>query len=587
MYVNHPPKLRRSGFGLAISVLLACSQASWAQTSSDSAREVAEGPIGQRIDTYLTRMVTFGFAGAVLIEADGEVILAKGYGSALDAPEYSNTSETVFSLESASKQFTAAAVMKLQMQGRLNVNDTLGQFFDNVPADKRNITIHQLLSHTSGLIAGTTSSLQDRSQAGLLGEVLNAPLRFEPGARDGYSNYGYAIAAAIVEKASGMGFDEYMQQELFEPAGMTSTGRRFAKTSSLRFAHRYVNESDRGTERDSPFPNWNFIGAGGVMSTVWDMQAWRHALLDNQILSADALETMLTPVRNSYGYGWNINQTEHGTEIDHNGGSSNGSASEIRFNLDTGHTLIAFCNRDGERIFFGEGLANKLTNMMYGAEFPNPPEGQRVDPSQLQHVVGTFRADPATSVSVDVQSGMLRVSFSGQSAVNSALELSDKAAEAFTRATIRSQRVVDGLDSEYAVELIRLDLLSDIKSRVERGAQAMGAFQGFAVLGTAPDWVWGGSDCMTIIEMRFLNGSSSFRLHWKDDDFIALGGGAVSTPAALWFIPVGAGSAPDEFVGFHPPTGVSPRVEFQRDSATGRVVSLSIGDNDEFTAHRE
>lgn len=588
MYVNHPPKFRRSGLGLAISVILACSTPSWAQTSSDSAREVVEGPIGQRIDTYLTRMVTFGFAGAVLIERDGQVILAKGYGSAFDALGYPNTSETVFSLESSSKQFTAAAIMKLQMQGRLNLSDTLDDFFDNVPADKQNITIHQLLSHTSGLISGSISVLQDRSKAGLLREVLNAPLLSEPGSQYAYSNYAFAIAAAIVENVSGMEFDAFQRQELFERAGMKSTGGRFINPSNLCFAHRYVNEGDRGTQLDSPHPNWNHIGAGGVLSTVWDMRAWGQALVAHEVLSSDALSIMLTPVKNSYGYGWRIEETEGGTLVKHNGGSSEGSASVVRFNMTNGDKMVAFSNRDGERILFGEGLSNKISDMMYGAEPPLPPQGRRAaDASQLQDVVGEFRsAKDDAAVSVAIQSGMLFITFSGQPAVSPALDLVDEAAEVFRRATMRSQRIIDDLDGQYAAEVIRDELLTDIKTRVERGAQALGAFQGFTVLGTVPDWVWGGSDCMTIVQMRFLNATDSFRFHWKDDDFIALGGSAVGEGAQLWFIPAGSGSD-DEYVGFHPATGASPRMKFQRDRATGRVVGLSIGDGDEFTAHRQ
>lgn len=197
--------------------------------STNTTAEVVYGATGKRLDRYLTRLTPFGFAGVVLVAENGQVALSKGYGLANQAKQVPNTPETILGILSVSKQFTAAAIMTLEMQGKLHTSDPVAIHLSNVPEDKRGITIHHLLTHTSGIVSGSARYFEDRSREGIVRVAFAEPLAFKPGESFLYSNIGYALAATIVEEVSGESFDQYLQEHLFGPAGMQNTGLRNAR----------------------------------------------------------------------------------------------------------------------------------------------------------------------------------------------------------------------------------------------------------------------------------------------------------------------------------------------------------------------
>jgi len=122
-----------------------------AAQSQAGQKELVIGPLAKKIDQYLTSITPFGFSGAILTAKDGEILINKGYGLAIRDKGIPNTSETIFCTGSITKQFTAAGILKLEMMGKLNIEDTLGKFFSDIPLEKQKITLHQLLTHTSGV----------------------------------------------------------------------------------------------------------------------------------------------------------------------------------------------------------------------------------------------------------------------------------------------------------------------------------------------------------------------------------------------------------------------------------------------------
>lgn len=158
----------------------------FAQLAQDESGPVVSGPLGSKLDDYLTRCAAFGFAGTALVGKDGEVVLAKGYGLAERETGRTNAVDTIHDIGSLTKQFTAAAVLRLEQEEKLETSDALTKFFDGVPADKSKITLHHLLTHTSGLpraISSVGSELHDRAE--LIRTVLAAPLESKPGTRYG------------------------------------------------------------------------------------------------------------------------------------------------------------------------------------------------------------------------------------------------------------------------------------------------------------------------------------------------------------------------------------------------------------------
>jgi len=165
---------------------------------------VVKGELGARLDDYMTRLEGFGFSGTLLVAKDGDIVLSKGYGVADKSRGTPMTAETVISIGSITKQFTAAAILKLEMQGKLNVDDPITKYFPIVPPDKAGITLHHLLTHTAGLdedYGGT--DYEEVSRDEILKRVFSRPLKWEPGKRHLYSNAGYSLLGAIVEIVSG------------------------------------------------------------------------------------------------------------------------------------------------------------------------------------------------------------------------------------------------------------------------------------------------------------------------------------------------------------------------------------------------
>ena len=178
----------------------------------------------QRIDNYLLELEQVGFYGSVLVALDEDLVISKGYGFNNKERQIKNTPTTVFDIGSITKQFTAAAILKLEMQGKLSTDHKLSKYLDDIPIDKENITIHDLLRHQSGLISNVGKDYEKISKEEFLNKVLSSKLRFEVGSGFSYSNLGYSLLAMIIEKVSGQTYETYLYENLWKPAEMHMTG---------------------------------------------------------------------------------------------------------------------------------------------------------------------------------------------------------------------------------------------------------------------------------------------------------------------------------------------------------------------------
>ncbi len=333
--------------------------------SNPSSAIAQNNDLSVQIDDYLQSLTEYGFSGAVLVAINDEIILAEGYGLADEANQIGITAETVFDTASLSKQFTGAAIIHLVETEQLQVDDTLVDIFENVPADKAEITIHQLLTHTSGLpeFVYDRSYQLDREDA--VQRVFDANLVLEPGTRYLYSDTGYGLLAAIVEVVSGQSFQDYLEEYLFKPANMHQTGfYNDSRWDSLHVANAYLNGRDRGSVAELPGPYWDILGFGGVMTTVGDLYRWSIALQNGNVLSPESVELLFTPYVSEdnnglsyYGYGWVVMDAPSlGTMIWHDGADLAHNA--IFLNLaDHDMQIIVLSNRIDEtrtdEIFYG------------------------------------------------------------------------------------------------------------------------------------------------------------------------------------------------------------------------------------------
>ncbi len=288
-----------------------------------------------RIDNYLSKSEKNGLTGAVLIAKGGDILLNKGFGFADKKNQIKNTPKTVFDIGSVSKQFTAAAILMLEEQGKLKVEDAISTYFKNLPDDKKNITIHQLLIHSSGLARGIGRKDFDQiDRDDYFKQLFKTTLLQKPGLKHRYSNAGYSILSRIIELVSGQTYETYLRKEIFLPAGMKYTGYLLPKWSDLTSAIGYsYNVLNIGSmieryQRDGAV-SWVIMGNGGLNSTQEDMFKWYVALKNGTVLSKAAIKKMTTPYiiereedKSYYAYGWVIFKTPRGTDMVAHDGSN-------------------------------------------------------------------------------------------------------------------------------------------------------------------------------------------------------------------------------------------------------------------------
>ncbi|GAA1506940.1 serine hydrolase domain-containing protein [Streptomyces synnematoformans] len=318
-------------------------------------------PAARAVEKYLDRVWPDGAPGTVVAARGGARVVCSGRGLADPAEGTRAGCGTVYDIASMTKQFTAAAIVKLQTEGRLDVADPLARYVDGVPADKRGITLHHLLTHTAGLPESLGDDYDPVSRAELVSGALAAPLRSRPGETYAYSNTGYSLLAAVVEEASGTGYERYLAERLFRPAGMTDTGYVLPGWDRGRIAVEYDRAGrPQGTPLDHPWaadgPYWNLRGNGGMLSTARDMLRWHRALLGDRVLGGAARSLLFTRYVSEgegggsfYGYGWSLLDLDGAPVATHDGGNDWSAGRVARF-LDDG-TLVFWISsgamRDG------------------------------------------------------------------------------------------------------------------------------------------------------------------------------------------------------------------------------------------------
>ncbi len=308
------------------------------------------------VEEYLDLLETEGLFNGVVIVQDGDTVTRRGFGYADREALIPIDTETVFDIGSISKQFTGAGIVRLEMDGRLSFDDPISEFLPGLPVDKADITIHQLLTHTAGFGDGLGDDYDPTGRDDYLRLAAGSSLLFEPGTRFSYSNPGYSLLAMIIEEASGVSYEQYLRQALFEPARMLDTGYVLPDWSDDVIA---VGYPDRGGNAgrpndllwDADGPYWHLKGNGGLLASSEDMLRWHQALVGDKILDEEAKELYFgrhasegQGAGSFYGYGWaNFPSPTGGRLITHNGGNGIFFADFLRF-VDDDVTIYTVTN---------------------------------------------------------------------------------------------------------------------------------------------------------------------------------------------------------------------------------------------------
>lgn len=308
-----------------------------------------------KIDRFLTELnQNHNFSGSVLVAWKGQVF-KKGYGYGERENKIAFTPQTISCIGSVTKQFTGAAILKLEMMGKLSVQDPISKYFPNVPADKQSITLHHLLTHSAGFPGAIGDDYASINAEAFVKTAMDYPLVFKPGSAYEYSNVGYSLLGIIVEQVSKESYEVFLNKNLFKPAGMTQTGYVIPKWKAENVATGYRGERNWGKINEknwaSDGPYWHLRANGGILSNVEEMYKWHQALLGDKILSQAAKTKYYgrhieegEGAGSYYGYGWAIFPTPRKTTlIAHNGGNGIYFCDFLRY-VDEDVTVIFMTN---------------------------------------------------------------------------------------------------------------------------------------------------------------------------------------------------------------------------------------------------
>lgn len=309
--------------------------------------------IETRLDARFDELADAGFTGFAVIAHDGEIIFSRGAGLADPATNRPFTLDTQVDTGSITKSFTGMAIASLIDAGRLSPDAVLADFFDDLPADKAGITVQQMLTHSAGFPDAVGDDLAQEGWDSFAEKAFGAELLFEPGADYAYSNVGYSLLAAIIERVTGQSYEAFLVDDILLPAGITHTGYELAYDDALAARSR-GGEAVRQASWGGHTPNWNLIGNGGLVSTARDMIAWETGYSDGTIVSPAARDMAHTPyrpegegARSFYGYGMVVeDDPQIGRIYWHNGGNP-AFNSHWRVLADQGYQLFATTNQRG------------------------------------------------------------------------------------------------------------------------------------------------------------------------------------------------------------------------------------------------
>ena len=385
-------------------------------TAQTSAANVNQH-ITPRANEYMDSLVKAGwFNGSILIAQGGQVVVSRAYGMAnfeLDVP---NTPHTKFRVGSITKPFTAMAIMLLQERGKINVQDSICKYMPDCPAAWQPITIHHLLSHTSGLAKHDRAreylkiAMMPMTVTQLIDTFKNKPADFKPGEKFDYNNNGYILLGYVIEKVSGQSYETFLRENIFSPLKMMDTGYDNHTPLIKHRAAGYVSEGGKllnavYVDQSQPF------AAGALYSTTQDLLRLDQALYDGKFLAQKTLDMMFTPAIGdygpalNYGYGWFVNQQLNRRSISHPGGLP-GFASMITRYPDDKVLIVVLSNLQNSQIV---RASRDLAAIVFGEkyELPKVRTAVEINPKIIRAYVGDYEDRPGRVTRIFVENDTL------------------------------------------------------------------------------------------------------------------------------------------------------------------------------------
>jgi CubicO group peptidase (beta-lactamase class C family) len=346
-----------------------------------------------KFEQYLKPYVdSRSFSGQILISQKGKILFSKAYGLANVEFNVANDVNTEFHIMSVTKSFNAAAILILEQRGQLTTEDPVSKYVPDYPLGNK-ITIHHLLSHTSGipdindLPEYKVAKLQHQTPATLMELYKNKPLEFQPGEKYQYSNSNYSLLAFIIEQISKKTFGDFIKENIFIPVGMEHTYHHDDMSQVIpKLADGYVPDGHFGLQK-TPYLDWTSkTGSGTVISTAEDLNKWNVALLGTSILSETSKKKMFTEYKQA-GYGWYLGKQNDRAYIFMNGLTSGFSAHIGRYPEDEVCVIVL----SNYFVYISKQMAIDLAAIVFNKPVDVPAFTRKLTDDESKQIVGSYK----------------------------------------------------------------------------------------------------------------------------------------------------------------------------------------------------
>ncbi len=360
----------------------------------------------KQFDKMLNEQYLLTEPGATaLVAINGEIVYQKAFGMANLELDVQMEPDMILEIGSITKQFTAVSILMLMEQGKLNLDDDITKFIEDYPTHGHHISIHHLLTHTSGIKSYTSMESwapvwrKDFKPNELIDFFKNEPMDFAPGEEWKYNNSAYFILGYIIEKASGQTYEQFVESNIFKPLGMNSS--LYGSNSEI------IKKRAYGYQKKEGFINAEYLSltqpyaAGSLMSTVEDLFIWNRAIRANKLIKEESIELAFTNYKLNngdkinYGYGWFLNDINGSPTIEHAGGIFGYVTNSIYLpNEDVFVAVYSNCDCNGPGL-----VSTKMAALAIKKPYPDEQDIVSVDDEYLENLVGVYDfADSSTRI---------------------------------------------------------------------------------------------------------------------------------------------------------------------------------------------
>jgi CubicO group peptidase (beta-lactamase class C family) len=401
-------------FKSALSQLTLLSVLAMSCLAPAAARDHADSEFSEQAEALMKDYVRAElFSGTVLVARDGKPVFNQAYGAANREWQIPNSVDTRYRIGSITKQFTAAAILRMADEKKLELDDPIKKYLPDLPADWGQVSIRELLSHTSGIpsytmMEGYPVKLEPvkHTPKELIDLLRDVPMNYAHGTKFMYNNMGYVLLGCIIETVSGMRYPDYLDKKLLKPLNLRNSGYDDGRTLVGQLAQDYADGPD-DVVKGRLVNMSNAYAAGAMYSTVDDLLAWQEMLIKGKVLSPVSLKAMFTDGGHHYGLGWFVRENLSRKLYEH-GGNIGAYSSQLTYYPNDKLTIIVLSN-------YGDEVVGKITDDLTRLALGVAPAHRqvKVDPDIYSAFVGRYQMG-STIFDVIVQGDRLFAKQTGQ-----------------------------------------------------------------------------------------------------------------------------------------------------------------------------